>query len=197
MHFMPNPEFLERSIKETSIMKILLLRHATPEWNRTDIPYDIPPGPPLSIKGEKEAEALAAFLKTQGVVKLYYSPFERSLRTARVISTLNGIDCTEDKRLSEWRASDELETQVRERMSSIFERAAKESVEIGPIGLVSHGGPVAALLQALGIDPDELALHRKLFDGPNPLPPAGAWKAEQIPGEDTWNFKLEFIPKVS
>ncbi len=178
-------------------MKILLLRHASPEWERTDIPYDIPPGPPLSLKGEKEAEVLAAFLKAQGVVKLYYSPFERSTRTARVISTLNGIDCIEDKRLSEWRSIDERETQVRERMLSIFERAAQESVEIGPIGLVSHGGPVAALLQALGIDPDELASHRKLFDGPNPLPPAGAWKAEQIPGDDTWNFNLEFIPKVS
>jgi hypothetical protein len=23
-------------------MKILLLRHATPEWDQTDIPYDIP-----------------------------------------------------------------------------------------------------------------------------------------------------------
>jgi broad specificity phosphatase PhoE len=178
-------------------MKILLLRHASPDWDRTDIPYDIPPGPPLSMKGEMEAEALAGFLKAQAVVKLYYSPFERSARTARVISALNGIDCIEDKRLSEWRSSDEPETRVRERMSSIFERAAQESQEIGPIGLVSHGGPVAVLLQELGIDPDELALHRKLFDGPNPLPPAGAWKAEQVPGEDSWNFKLEFIPKVS
>jgi broad specificity phosphatase PhoE len=178
-------------------MKILLLRHASPEWDRTDIPYDIPPGPPLSLKGEKEAKALAAFLKTEGVVKLYYSPFERSARTARVISVLNGIDSMEDKRLSEWRSIDERETQVRERMLSIFERAAQESAEIGPIGLVSHGGPVAALLQALGIDQDELASHRKLFDGPNPLPPAGAWKAEQGPGDHTWNFKLEFVPNVS
>jgi len=178
-------------------MKILLLRHATPEWDRTDIPYDILPGPPLSSKGEKEAEALAEFLKTQAVVKLYYSPFERSARTARVISALNGIDCMEDKRLSEWRSIDELETQVRERMSSIFECAVRESLEIGPIGLVSHGGPVAALLQELGINPEELAPFRKLFDGSNPLPPAGAWKAEQGPGEDSWNFKLEFIPKVS
>ena len=181
----------------TAILEIFLIRHASPDWNRADIPYDIPPGPPLSSKGEKEAEALAAFLKTQGVVKLYYSPFERSVRTARVISALNGIPCMEDKRLSEWREVDELETQVRERMSSIFDRAAKESAEIGPIGLVTHAGPVTFLLQELGIDPDELALYRKMFDQPNPLPPAGAWKAEQDPGEYSWNLKLEFIPKAS
>jgi len=179
------------------MLKILLLRHASPEWNRTDIPYDIPPGPPLSLKGEKEAEALAAFLKSQGVVKLYYSPFERSARTAQVISALNGIPCVEDKRLSEWREVDEMETQVRERMSSIFDRAARESAAIGPIGLVTHAGPVALLLQELDIDPDVLALHRKMFDGPNPLPPAGAWKAEQDPSEESWNLKLEFTPKVS
>jgi broad specificity phosphatase PhoE len=177
-------------------MKILILRHATPDWNRTDIPYDIPPGPPLSLKGEKEAEALAEFLRTQDVAKLYYSPFERSARTARLISALNGIACLEDKRLSEWREVDETEPQVRERMFSIFKRAARESAEIGPIGLVSHGGPVALLLQELGIHPDHLAIYRKQFDGPNPLPPAGAWKTEQGPGDDTWNFSLEFIPDV-
>jgi broad specificity phosphatase PhoE len=177
-------------------MKIFLLRHASPDWNCTDIPYDIPPGPPLSQKGEKEAVALAAFLKVQGMVKLYYSTFERSTRTAQVISALNGIACMEDKRLSEWREVDETETQVRERMSSIFGRVAKESAEIGPIGLVSHGGPVALLLRELGIDQDELAMYRKLFDGPNPLPPAGVWKAEQDAGDDSWNLKLEFTPKV-
>lgn len=178
-------------------MKILLLRHATPEWDRSDIPYDIPPGPPLSLKGEKEARALAAFLKTQAVVRLYSSPFERSTGTARIISALNGIPYLVDKRLSEWREVAETETRVRRRMASIFARAARESAKIGPIGLVTHAGPVALLLQELGIAPDELAVYRKSFDGPNPLPPAGAWKAQQDPGEDTWNLKLEFTPKVS
>jgi phosphohistidine phosphatase SixA len=178
------------------MMKIFLIRHATPDWNRTDIPYDIPPGPPLSAKGEKEAEALAAFLKTQAVVKLYYSPFERAARTAQVISAMNGIPRMEDKRLSEWREVDQTEASVCERMISIFDRTAKESAEIGPIGLVTHAGPVTFLLQKLGIDPGDLALHRKMFDGPNPLPPAGAWKAERDSGEDAWNLKLVFVPRV-
>ena len=177
-------------------MKILLLRHASPDWNRTDIPYDIPPGPPLSPQGENEASALAEFLNTQAVVKLYYSPFERSTRTAQIIAAMNGIACTDDKRLSEWRARNETESQVRKRMVSIFKLAVRESNEIGPIGLVSHGGPVSLLLQELGIDPDYLASYKKLFDGPNPLPPAGAWIAERASGKDTWNFRLEFTPPI-
>ena len=44
-------------------MKIFLLRHASPNLDRRDIPYDIHPGPELLPKGEKEAQALAEFLK--------------------------------------------------------------------------------------------------------------------------------------
>ena len=135
-------------------------------------------------------------MKTVAIVKLYYSPFKRCARTAQVISALNEIPCVEDIRLSEWREVDETEADVCERMISVFEQAEKESAEIGPIGLVTHAGPVAILLQGLGIDPDDLARHRKMFDKPNPLPPAGAWKAEKDSGDDSWNFKLEFIPKV-
>ena len=82
-------------------MKIFLVRHASPDWTRTDIPYDIPPGPPLSPKGEKEAAALAEYLKSEGVVKLYYSPFERSASTAKIVSAANGIPCSEERGLWE------------------------------------------------------------------------------------------------
>lgn len=178
-------------------MKILLIRHATPNWGHTDIPYDIAPGPALSTRGEKEAEALATFLKSEGVVKLYCSPFERGARTARIVSEINEIPCVEDKDLTEWREVDEPEARVRERMISIFERTAKESTEIGPIGLVSHGGPIALLLLGLGINNDELASYRKMFDTTNPLPPAGVWKVERASGREGWKFQLAFIPKVS
>jgi broad specificity phosphatase PhoE len=177
-------------------VEIYLIRHASPDRSSTGLPYDILPGPPLSQRGVKEAEALAEFLKAEGVVKLYSSPFERSARTALLISSRNGIPCIEDARLSEWRSVDETEARVSERMSSIFEHATRESAEIGPIGLVSHGGPVGILLQTLGINQDELALHRKMFDQPNPLPPAGVWKAEQDSGDDSWILNLEFVPKV-
>ncbi len=178
-------------------MKIFLVRHATPDWTRKDIPYDIQPGPMLSPKGEKEAQSLAEFLKSEGVVRLYYSPFERAARTAKIVSAANAIPCVEEIGLAEWRQVDESESQVRQRMSSVFARVTREGPELGPIGLVSHGGPIASLLLELGIKKDELTSYRKKFDTTNPLPPAGVWKVEQVNGEDRWNFQLVFIPDVT
>jgi broad specificity phosphatase PhoE len=177
--------------------RIFLIRHATPDWTRTDIPYDIPPGPSLSLKGEMEAAALADFVRGQGVVKLYHSPFERAARTARVISVRNGIPRVEDARLAEWREETERGAQVQERMAAVFALAIKESATLGPIALVTHAGPVTFLLQELAIDPTELAEYQNMFDNPNPLPPAGAWMVEPGSGPNYWNLSLEFIPKVS
>lgn len=179
-------------------MKIFLIRHATPDWNRRDIPYDIFPGPLLTPKGEKEAEALATFLKGEGVVKLYHSPFERAAKTAQIVSAVNGIPCVEESRLAEWRMQDETETQVRRRMKATFDGIVKEAAGTGSIGLVSHGGPIDALLQELGIDPDELAAYRTRFgDTTNPLPPAGAWEVEPNGKNKSWNLSLKFVPSVS
>jgi broad specificity phosphatase PhoE len=177
-------------------MKIFLVRHASTEWDHNHIPYDILPGPSLSSKGEKEAQALAEFLKSQGIVKIYYSPFERSARTAKIVSAAIGIPAVEEKDLLEWRELDEPEDLVRTRMSSVVERIARESENVGTIGLVSHGGPIALLMLELGIHPDEIAPYRKMFDTTNPLPPAGVWKIEKNHQEDPWNFQLVFTPKV-
>ena len=176
-------------------MKIFLVRHASPEWGYDHIPYDILPGPFLSPQGEKEAQALAEFLKSQGIVKIYYSPFERSARTAKIVSAAIGIRAVEEKDLFEWRELDEPERPVRTRMSSVVERIARESENVGSIGLVSHGGPIALLMLELGIQPDEIAPYRKMFDTTNPLPPAGVWKIEKNHREDRWNFQLVFTPK--
>ncbi len=177
-------------------MKIFLVRHATPDWHRKDIPYDIFPGPMLAPQGEKEAEALATFLKSEGVAKLYHSPFERAARTAQIVSRLNGIPCVEESSLKEWRGQDEAEVQVRRRMKAMFEASHQEALGTGPIGLVSHGGPIGALLLELGIDPKELAAHRR-FDTTNPLPPAGAWEVERNGTSNSWKFGLKFIPSLS
>src|SRR5204863_10029363 len=96
--------------------KIFLARHATPDFNFKHIPYDIHPGPPLSATGEQQAAALADFLKEQGVVKVYYSPFERATRTAQIIAARNEISAVEDQRLAEWREVDETSASVQERM---------------------------------------------------------------------------------
>ena len=178
-------------------MKIFLLRHATPDWSRKDIPYDILPGPELSPKGVAEAQSLGEFMKLEGLKKLYHSPFERAARTAKIVAAVSGIPCIEEKGLAEWRSVDEPEIQVRTRMSSLFERVTQESMELGPIGLVSHGGPIALLLLELGFLPDELAPYRKMFDTTNPLPPAGAWKIKKVNDKDDWDFQLVFTPNVS
>ncbi len=175
-------------------MKVFLIRHASPDWERRDIPYDIQPGPMLTAKGEKEAEALAEFLKAQGVVKLYTSPFERAAKTARIVAALNGIPAVEEPGLAEWRAVDEPESHVRLRMMSVFQQAARESAESGPTGLVSHGGPIALLLQELGMAREELSKYRTMFDTTNPLPTAGAWLVERNPGEERWKFEFVFRP---
>jgi 2,3-bisphosphoglycerate-dependent phosphoglycerate mutase len=140
--------------------KIYLVRHASPDLTLKDIPYDIHPGPPLSPKGEKEAEALAEFLKEQGVVKLYYSPFARSARTAQIVSARSGIPCMEEKRLAEWRKVDEKRDKIAERMSLVFDDIARESIFIGPVALLSHGAPIGFLLLALGMEKDTLSLFR-------------------------------------
>lgn len=177
-------------------MKIFLLRHASPNLNRRDIPYDLLPGPELLPRGEMEAAALAEFLKPEGLVKLYYSPFERAAKTALIVAAANGIPAIEEQGLAEWRGVDETETQVRARMRVLFERVSRESIELGPIGLVSHGGPIALLLLELGFPEEELAPFRTRFDTTNPLPPAGAWQIEQIPGRQSWKFQLVFIPNL-
>jgi len=178
-------------------MKIFLIRHATPDWKRKDIPYDIFPGPLLTSKGKKEAETLAAFLKSEGVGKLYYSPFARSAKTAQIISAINHVLCVEESRLAEWRMQEEPEIQVRRRMKAIFDESLTEAAGIGSIGLVSHGGPIALLLQELGIDPNELAAYRTRFDTTNTLPPGAAWEVEEQAGKNSsWNFGLKFIPSL-
>jgi broad specificity phosphatase PhoE len=179
-----------------NMTKIYLVRHASPDLTLKDIPYDIHPGPPLSPKGEKESEALAEFLKAQGIVKLYYSPFARSARTAQIISARSEILCVEEKRLAEGRGVDEMGDKVTERMSFVFKDIARESALIGPIGLVSHGGPIALLLLALGIEQDKLSVFKKKFDGSNPLPPAGVWAAEWNEEDKTWDLKLAFTPAM-
>lgn len=175
-------------------MKIFLLRHASPNLSRPDMPYDLLPGPELLPKGEQEARDLAEFLKPEGLEKLYYSPFDRAAHTAKIVAESNQIPAVADIRLAEWRMVAEPEASVRARMHAIFEDAVQESAGAGPIGLVSHGGPIALLLLELGLNPEVLAPYRRMFDTTNPLPPAGAWKLERVDGR--WSFELVFKPDV-
>ena len=57
------------------------------------------------------------------------------------------------------------------------------------VAVVTHGGPIAALLLALGMDEATLERHR-VYDHRNPLPTAGAWLATRDGEDQSWNLKL-------
>ena len=181
-------------IENPTTTRIYLIRHATPDWGRTDIPYDIPPGPGLVELGEIEAAQLGEFIRQAGIKKLYHSPLERAKRTAQISAEIAGILIEEEVGLAEWR-SGENEQQVATRFLSIWPRILSESETSGPIGLVTHGGPAGIMLLKLGLSEPTLETHRKLFDHRNPLPPAGVWLAEKLPGSEQWVLSLVFSPK--
>lgn len=179
--------------KNLSPQTLYLIRHASPDWARTDIPYDIPPGPPLTPKGRQEAQDLGIFLKGAGVKKLYYSPLERSTDTAQIAAAVAKVPVVQQAGLAEWKTG-ETDNEIHARFWPLVEGSIEESAQIGPIGLVTHGGPVAYLLKQLGMDPARLEKHRKMFDHANPLPPAGVWAARRNSNTEGWNLELVFTP---
>lgn len=154
---------------------VYMIRHATPDWSRTDIRYDIPPGPPLTPQGEAEAQQLGEFLQTTSVTHIYASPLERTSRTAQIAAAALGIEVEIAPDLAEWERG-ELEATVLTRVRAILDDALDESEVRGPLALVTHGGPIRILLGDLGLDRAELDHYRRTFDRDNPVPPAGVWK---------------------
>jgi 2,3-bisphosphoglycerate-dependent phosphoglycerate mutase len=179
--------------KNSNTQNVYLIRHASPDWSRTDIPYDIPPGPPLTSKGHQEAQALGVFLKNAGLKKLYYSPLERSAHTAQIAATVAGVPVVEQSELAEWRKG-ETEPEIQARFWPLLEASLEESALVGPLGLVTHGGPVAYLLKQLGIEPARLEKYRQMFDHTNPLPPAGVWAVQRNSSQEGWDLQLVFTP---
>jgi probable phosphoglycerate mutase len=173
---------------------VYLIRHATPDWSRTDIRYDIPPGPPLTAQGEVEAARLGEFLQTAGVQKVYASPLERAKRTAQLAALPLNLAVEEVTALAEWRRG-ESEAELLARMLPFWEGAHAESYQVGPIALVSHGGPIRLLLQQLNMAQAEIDFYRKQFDRDNPVPPAGAWRIAREHGNAPWQTQLAFTPQ--
>ncbi|MEI6291218.1 MAG: histidine phosphatase family protein [Chloroflexota bacterium] len=182
-------------LEKQAATRVYLIRHATPDWSRTDIPYLIPPGPPLIPKGEKEAEQLGVFIRVEGIKKLYNSPFERTRRTAEISSKIAGIDTVDDNELSEMQ-SGESESHLLDRVLPAWVRAENESKLNGPLGLVTHGGLVLVLLRHLGLSEKNLNDHCKTYDHANPLPPAGVWLAQRTGDRDPWKLDLAFVSKT-
>ena len=170
---------------------LYLIRHATPDWNRTDIPYFSPPGPPLTEKGLEEAEMLANFFQYIDLKCIYSSPLERCLSTANVIAQKTNSPLIIEPGLAEHRP-DELRAEVQKRLMTVFDRAIHESHE-GPVALVTHGSPIEILLEKMGLSPVELSDLKEGFDHRNPAPPAGVWEA--VRSADDWSLSLVLNPQ--
>ncbi|RIK45134.1 MAG: hypothetical protein DCC55_00320 [Chloroflexi bacterium] len=173
---------------------VYLVRHATPDWSRTDLRYDIPPGPPLTPQGEEEATRLGAFLRQAGVQRIYASPLERARRTAELAAVVAEADVNEEPAVAEW-VRGESETAVLERFLPLWAAACVESEECGALALVTHGGPIRLLLQHLKLEQSVIDFYRKQFDRDNPLPPAGAWRITRKNPDALWQMELSFTPQ--
>jgi len=173
------------------MQKIYLIRHAQPDRSRTDLPYHIPPGPPLTPDGLNQAHRLAAFLRQAGLNRLYTSPLERCAHTARIVGEMVNLSPAIRPELIEWQPGDE-PAAVRERQRPLVEQVVSES-EKGPVALFSHGWPIGVLLLTFGMSPAEVDRLR-VFDGTNPVPMAGAWLASRPTASAPWTFNMVFNP---
>lgn len=170
-----------------------LVRHATPDRARKDIPYFTPPGPPLTAQGESEAVELSAFLRAAGARHIWASPMLRAHRTAQLAAEALGLSLTVSEGLIEWQPG-ETEADMKARLWPVWESAVALSEASGPVALVSHGGPIAVLLHELGLEPAVIDHYKNLFDYRNPLPPAGVWEAARPNG--VWQLRLAFTPEA-
>ena len=173
---------------------VYLIRHATPDWNRTDLPYAVMPGPPLTPQGVDEAMQLGYFLREGGVARILTSPFERAVHTARIAAGVAGVNVEQEAGLTEWRPDEKVDA-IRARCWPVWEKAIALSLQIGPVALITHGGPISFLLEQLGLAKEILEQHKRRFDRNNPLPPAGVWKATLPAPDAAWDLQLAFLPE--
>lgn len=166
---------------------VYLARHATPDWSRKEIPYHLPPGPPLTPAGVEEAQRLGSFLRQAGVRTIYASPLERALHTAQIISQVSGAPYTVQPGLIEWQPED-TDTRVLERCYPVFELALGAAQ---PVCLVTHGSPVETMLRRLGLAEEALP-SLKVYDHGCLVPPAGCWCAKA--NGNGWKLELAFTP---
>ncbi|HNS02333.1 MAG TPA: histidine phosphatase family protein [Anaerolineae bacterium] len=174
--------------------KLFLIRHATPDWSRTDIPYFVPPGPPLSPQGLEEAQGLAAFLQPAGVQRLFTSPLERCLHTAQIVSAVTGAPLEVADGLHEWQPHENKEI-VLARALPLVQQLWQEitaNAAAGPVALFTHGGPILALLSALGQD-DATLEKLRIYDHQNTLPPAGVWQVSMGDHGQAGEYDLHLV----
>ncbi len=175
--------------------RIYLARHATPDPNQKDLQYDVLPGPALSKQGEAEALQMGEFLGAEKIKKIYTSPFERTLQTARLAAGVIGVPVVIQAELSEWR-HDETAQDVRARLDRWFEHICRESELSGPVCLMSHGGPLGVMLINLGMPRAVVKSYCLQFGGKQAAPHAGVWQAARSMPGGCWQLDLVFRPNT-
>ncbi len=167
---------------------LYLARHATPDWDRKDIRYDIPPGPPLVRQGEQEAESLAVWLAGRGIRQLYASPMLRAQQTATIVSEVLGLAIITTPDIVESRKGETYEA-ILTRMSRFYAQLQADGSD-GAVAAVSHGFPIEVLLRHLGLGEERMAPLRQRFDHRNVVPCAGVWEIAPV------GCNLAFTPEL-
>lgn len=168
---------------------VYLIRHAAPQAG-TGIRYDVPPGPPLSEAGQREARQMAEFLAGRGIQRIVHSPLDRTAMTAEALAERLGLPVAEDPDLAEHRRG-ESAAEVRARVQAFFARemARPETA----LALVSHGSPLRLLIEWLSDGREQFVGMR--FHGHNVIPTAGVWQARGALGEP-WEVLFVFQPNI-
>lgn len=168
---------------------LYLVRHAHPR-QATGLLYDRVPGPQLSDVGRDEARAAGLYLAQCGVERIYVSPLDRTLETARIIANEANLAMQIEDALAEHR-SDETFDHVKTRVRDFLARVECEPIMAA--AFVTHGSPIKALLQILSSESLDLSQH--VFDSGNHSPTAGIWMGQRDgTAETTWNLEMVFQP---
>lgn len=153
---------------------ILLVRHGETDWNlhrRLQGHADTP----LNDRGREQAGALAAELAHEPIDAVYSSDLVRAHETARIVAERHGlhvtaIDALRERNFGTWEglSDDEIEARFPERQDGVLgdgetreemahrvldalQRIAEQHPD-GRVLVVSHGGPLRAVLRHCGVD---------------------------------------------
>lgn len=154
--------------------QIVLVRHGQTEWNRigrvqghSDVP--------LNDEGRRQARALAVELDGEQVDAVYASDLGRARETAEILAATRGVDvialpALREKHFGTWEGLTDVEVRERfpdaqttgwgdgettEQLAERIVTAVEEIAAAHPGGLVlvvTHGGPMRALLRNLQDD---------------------------------------------
>jgi broad specificity phosphatase PhoE len=158
------------------LTRILLVRHGQSTWN-ADGRWQGRADPPLSDLGQRQAEVAAEHIADQGLTAVWASPLQRASETATILAARLGFPVQTDERLEErdagvWQGKTRAEIELGwpgflsgGRRPEGFETddvlhhralAAMRDIAAGndePVLVVSHGGLIRVVEQALGSEP--------------------------------------------